>query len=440
MLIYPLAHVRLVSGGKKTVPKKNIIVYADWIGLSEPTLIGTLHVIPSRGKEIFSFEYDAEWLNNHATHTIDPALQLFHGAQYPSQDQENFGVFLDSSPDRWGRFLMHRREARRARDENLPIKKLLASDYLLGVYDEYRMGALRFKTEKNGPFLDDNRLTAAPPWTELRTIESACLAIEKKDAEKKSHYQQWLNMLIAPGGSLGGARPKACVLDKTQHPWIAKFPRQSDEYDIGAWEMIVHRLALHAKISVPDAKIEKFNSRHHTFLSKRFDRHKSQRIHFASAMTLLNHTDGDDATSGASYLELVEFILRMGARVEQDLEQLWRRIVFNICVSNVDDHLRNHGFIFDPAHGWFLSPAYDMNPIADGDGLKLNISETDNAQDLELAKNVAGLFRITSINANKIIREVIKSVKAWRLEAEKIGISKREQDHMAPAFRMTEMQ
>jgi len=420
--------------------KKNIYVYADWIGLSEPTLIGTLHVMPSRGKEIFSFEYDIDWLNNHVTHTIDPALQLFHGVQYPSQHQENFGVFLDSSPDRWGRFLMHRREAQRARDENRKEKKLLTSDYLLGVYDEYRMGALRFKTEKNSVFLDDDRLTATPPWTELRAIEFACLSIEKKDAEKKLHYQQWLNMLIAPGGSLGGARPKACVLDKSQHPWIAKFPRQGDEYDIGAWEMVVHRLARHAKISVPDAKIEKFNSRHHTFLSKRFDRCKLKRIHFASAMTLLNRNDGDDASAGASYLELAEFILRMGARVEQNLEQLWRRIVFNICVSNVDDHLRNHGFIFDSACGWVLSPAYDMNPIANGDGLKLNISETDNSQDLELAKSVAGIFRIASSDADKIIREVIQSVKTWRLEAAKIGITVNEQNHMAAAFRIAEME
>lgn len=420
--------------------KKNIDVYADWMGLSAPTLVGTLHVTPSRGNEIFSFEYDAHWLNQHATHTIDPALQLFHGAQYPLQDQENFGVFLDSSPDRWGRFLMHRREAQCARDEKRKERKLLSSDYLLGVYDEYRMGALRFKTEKNGPFLDDNRLTAAPPWTELRAIESACLAIEKKDAEKKSHYQQWLNMLIAPGGSLGGARPKACILDKSQHPWIAKFPRESDEHDIGAWEMVVHRLAQHAKISVPDAKIEKFNSRHHTFLSKRFDRHQSKRIHFASAMTLLNRHDGDDASTGASYLELAEFILRMGAHVDEDLEQLWRRIVFNICVSNVDDHLRNHGFIFDPANGWLLSPAFDMNAVTDGNGLKLNISETDNAQDLELAKSVAGVFRISSSRAEDIIHEVVKSVKSWRKEAARIGLSSRQQEVMKNAFRVVETQ
>ncbi|OGT47732.1 MAG: toxin HipA [Gammaproteobacteria bacterium RIFCSPHIGHO2_12_FULL_38_11] len=416
--------------------KKNIWVYADWIGLSQPTLIGTLHVIPSRGKEIFSFEYHADWLNNHATHTIDPALQLFHGMQYPTQNQENFGVFLDSSPDRWGRFLMHRREAQQARNENRKEKTLLASDYLLGVYDEYRMGALRFKTEKNGPFLDNNKSIAAPPWTELRAIESACLAIEKKDAEKKSHYQQWLNMLIAPGGSLGGARPKACVLDKSQHAWIAKFPRKTDEYDIGAWEMLIHRLAHKAKIIVPDAKITKFNSLHHTFLSKRFDRNKIKRIHFASAMTLLHRHDGDDASTGASYLELVEFILRMGSRVEHDLEQLWRRIVFNICVSNVDDHLRNHGFIFDPASGWFLSPAFDMNAVSDGNGLKLNISETDNSQDLTLAKSVSNIFKISPNKADSIVHDVIASIKTWRKEAMHLRISLHQQDLMQNAFRI----
>lgn len=415
---------------------KNIYVYADWIGLSEPTLMGALHVVLSRGKEIFSFEYDANWLMHHATHMIDPALQLFSGTQYPSQHQENFGVFLDSSPDRWGRFLMHRREAQQARNENRSEKKLLTSDYLLGVYDEYRMGALRFKTEKTGVFLDDNKLIAAPPWTELRALESACLALEKKDAEKKSQYQKWLMMLIAPGGSLGGARPKACVLDQKQHPWIAKFPKQNDEYDVGAWEMVIHRLAHRAKIIVPDAKIEKFNSRYHTFLSKRFDRDQSRRIHFASAMTLLGRADGDDASMGASYLELAEFILRAGARVEKDLEQLWRRIVFNICVSNVDDHLRNHGFIFSPDQGWILSPAFDMNAVANGDGLKLNISETDNAQDVELAKSVASIFRINADKARHIIQEIVHVVKSWQKEATRLGLSLQQQDMMKNAFQV----
>src|SRR5437016_329403 len=215
-------------------------------------------------------------------------------------------------------------------------------------------------------------------------------------------------MLIAPGGSLGGARPKAGVIDQRKHLWIAKFPSNHDEIDIGAWEMVAYKLAKHAGIVMPESKIEKFKNRYHTFLCKRFDRSsKGERIHFASAMTLLQRSDGDDASKGASYLELAEFITRQGAQPDQDLEQLWRRIIFYICISNVDDHLRNHGFILQPS-GWILSPAFDINPVATSDGLKLNISESDNSQDLELAKDVAVYFRINQKKASKIIEEVRK--------------------------------
>ena len=243
-------------------------------------------------------------------------------------------------------------------------------------------------------------------------------------------------MLIAPGGSLGGARPKAGVVDEHKHLWIAKFPSGYDEYDIGAWEMVAYKLAKHAGIVMSDAKIERFNSRHHTFLSKRFDRtSKRERIHFASAMTLLQRSDGDDASKGASYLELAEFITRQSAQPDQDLEQLWRRIVFHVCISNVDDHLRNHGFILKP-NGWILSPAFDINPVASGDGLKLNISESDNSQDIELAKDVAEFFRVKSNKANEIIHKVIKVVKDWRVEASNLGISVNEQNRMERAFRV----
>jgi len=247
-------------------------------------------------------------------------------------------------------------------------------------------------------------------------------------------------MLIAPGGSLGGTRPKASVVDEKKHLWIAKFPSGNDESDIGAWEMLVYKLAQRAKIIMAEAKLQKFSSRHHTFLSKRFDRTQSgERIHFASAMTLLMRSDGDDASHGVSYLELAEFIRRKGAQYALDLEQLWRRIVFYICISNVDDHLRNHGFILQQ-NGWILSPAFDINPVASGNGLKLNISEKDNSQDLELAKEVAKYFEVDSDRANKIIHEVVTVVKKWRNEASALGISAREQDRMARAFRIVESQ
>jgi serine/threonine-protein kinase HipA len=421
----------------KKSKQQQIEVYAHWLGLAEPTLVGILYAVPVRGKEIFSFEYEQEWLDSGYAQAIDPALQLLQGQWHAPTKQANFGIFLDSSPDRWGRVLMKRREAQLAREEKRDEHQLMESNYLLGVYDEHRMGALRFRTDPDGPFLDNNKQLASPPWTSLRELERASLEIEKEDAERNPNYSKWLKMLIAPGGSLGGARPKAGVIDEYKHLWIAKFPSNHDEYDIGAWEMLAYKLAKHAGIITSEAKIEKFNSRHHTFLSKRFDRtNNRERIHFASAMTLLQRAESDDAAKDTSYLELAEFIIQEGMQPDQDLEQLWRRIIFYICISNVDDHLRNHGFILQPK-GWILSPAFDINPVASGNGLKLNISETDNSQDLELAKEVANYFRINQIRANEIINEVISATKLWRKVATSIKISATEQDRLASAFRIT---
>ncbi len=417
---------------------RTIDVYAHWVGIPEPSFVGTLSASLSRGKEIFSFAYSDDWLKNNQMHNLDPSLQLFQGSQYAPLGQNNFGVFLDSSPDRWGRLLMDRREAQQAREENRKERKLLESDYLLGVYDSHRMGGLRFRTEPNGPFLDDNRAKASPPWTALRELEQASIELEKDHAEKNPNYSKWLQMLIQPGSSLGGSRPKASVVDEDAQLWIAKFPSSHDEYDIGAWEMVVHKLAQKAHIKIPEVKLQKFAGRHNTFLSKRFDRTKSkERIHFSSATTLLKRSDGDDASKGLSYLELAEFIMQRGAKPTQDLEQLWRRIVFFICVSNVDDHLRNHGFILE-SNGWRLSPAYDINPVASGNGLKLNISETDNSQDLSLAKEVAEYFRIKSDKANEIINEIVRTVKHWHNEASSVGLSTSAQDRMARAFRVAD--
>ncbi len=417
--------------------QRHIYVYADWVGLSEPTLLGVLTAIPSRGKEIFSFEYDHHWLKNQNAQNLDPSLQLFEGAQYASNHQDNFGIFLDSSPDRWGRILMRRREAQLAREKGRKERQLLESDYLLGVHDQHRMGGLRFRLSQDGPFLDNNNEYASPPLTFLRELEQASLALEKDNADTQPNYSKWLRMLIAPGGSLGGARPKASVIDTNHNLWIAKFPSKLDENDIGAWEMVVYELAKKARVNMTEAGLMKFNN-HHTFLSRRFDRTSDgKRIHFASAMTLLQRSDGDDAASGVSYLDLAEFIMREGAEPNNDLEQLWRRIVFYICVSNVDDHLRNHGFLLKP-HGWVLSPAFDINPVSQGRGLKLNVSETDNSQDLELAKEVAEYFRVKANRSQGIIKEVIVAVKNWRKVATKIGISLSEQNHMTEAFRVVE--
>lgn len=412
--------------------KKEIQVYAHWQGLEEPSLMGVLSVSPAKGKESFSFEYADAWLKSGFSQMIDPDLQLYSGAYYPRDDKPNFGVFLDSCPDRWGRVLMQRREAAIAKQEDRAAKKILESDFLLGVYDTHRMGALRFNLDNDGPFLNDNKAMAAPPWTSLRELEHASFKFEEDNTDDPE-YLKWVAMLIAPGSSLGGVRPKASVMDAHNNLWIAKFPSRNDDKDIAAWEMITNQLAVNAGINVAEGKLLQFNNKYHTYLTKRFDRTAAgERIHFASAMTLLGHIDGEDA-SGASYLELMEFISRHGAAVEKDLEELWRRIVFSICVKNTDDHLRNHGFLLTEK-GWLLSPAYDINPNEYGKGLSLNITDADNSLDLNLAMEVAGYFRLSDDKASQIIEQVAAVVKDWRKVAADYKISNAEQERMSAAF------
>jgi len=423
---------------KNRQTQKAIQVCAHWHGMSDPVLMGTLFAAPSRGKEIFSFEYDKEWLQSPYAQSLDPDLGLFTGPQYARDGHDNFGLFLDSSPDRWGRVLMQRREAQQAQAEERDVHSLFESDYLLGVYDAHRMGALRFRISEDAPFLDDQAKLAAPPWTKLRDLEYASLQLEQDNAETESDYLKWLNILIAPGGSLGGARPKASVLDENGHPWIAKFPSRRDEINIGKWECLVYQLAKDSGIDVAQSETRHFSGEYDTFLTKRFDRTESgERLQFSSAMTLLGKKDGDGGDTGVSYLDLADFIVRHGAQVNQDLEQLWRRILFYVCVSNTDDHLRNHGFMLQD-NGWTLSPAYDMNPVASGGGLSLNISKDDNSQDLSLVLSVAHYFRLSNDRANEIIQEVLSAVKRWPELAKKLSIPSREIGLMKSAFKVAD--
>lgn len=412
--------------------RRTVQVFADWESLGGPRLMGRLHSTPSRGKAVFSFEYESAWLQSGEAQRMDPKLDLFSGPQYPTSGHDNFGVFLDSCPDRWGRTLLERREAQLAREQARRPRPLYELDFLLGVYDGHRLGALRFRVG-DGPFLDDNQDLASPPWTSLRELEQASLLLEGEHAEDDPSYGKWLRLLIAPGRSLGGARPKASVQDPDGHLWIAKFPSRDDTHDVGAWESVVHALAKKAGIETSEGLCRRFGSRHHTFLSKRFDRSQktSRRIHFASAMTMLERRDGEQA----SYLDLAEVLLRQGAHPARDLSQLWRRIVFFVCVSNVDDHLRNHGFLLEK-NGWSLSPAYDINPVVGG-SRALNISATDNAQDLELVREVAKYFRVEK-KAKDIVSEVKAAVRTWRAEAEAAGIARSEQARMAPAFELAD--
>jgi serine/threonine-protein kinase HipA len=413
---------------------KDIYVYAYWTGMMEPVLMGVLKAEFTRGKEIFSFSYSDDWLKSRYSQILDPELQLYSGSQYAKDEKQNFGVFLDSSPDRWGRILMKRREAAMARSEKRPEKTLRESDYLLGVFDGHRIGGIRFKDDPEGPFLNDNKTLASPHWTSIKELEQISLRLEDDNAIEDPEYLKWLNILINPGSSLGGARPKASVIDDKKNLWIAKFPSKSDIKDIGGWEMVTNELARKAGLNVAFSKIQKFSSKYYTFLTKRFDRTGTvERIHYASAMTMLGYVDGNNFQDGASYLEIVDFLTKNGANVERDLTELWQRIVFSLFVSNTDDHLRNHGFILTEK-GWILSPAFDINPNEDGSGLSLNISLDDNSLDLDLTLEVAGYFRLTKEDALKKIENIQRVVKNWRNVAVKFHLPKSEQELMSKVF------
>lgn len=410
--------------------KFDIYVYADWVGLNGPIQVGVLSVHFAKAKKAFSFEYNKDWLDKGLYQNLDPDISFYSGPQYPT-DKENFGIFLDSMPDTWGKTLMKRREAQDARVRGEKAKALYEIDYLLGVYDESRMGALRFKTDVDGPFLDDDDLNPTPPWSSLGDLQKAVEQLESDTQNEET--RRWLAVLIAPGSSLGGARPKANILCKDKSLWIAKFPSKTDTVDKAAWEFLAYRLATACGIEMAESKTERIAGQYHTFLTKRFDRNEDGRIHFASAMTMTGNNEETLKAQTASYLDIVDVIENYGTNVDANLHQLWRRIVFNIAISNTDDHLRNHGFILNEK-GWELSPAYDLNPSIEKDGLALNIDMDDNALDFELAKSVGEFFRLSEGEMGAIIYEVVAVVNDWKSIAKELGISNKEVLLMESAF------
>jgi len=406
-----------------------ILVYADRAGFDEPVNMGTLYSELIGGQEVFSFEYRQDWLNHNVSRVIDPGLK------------SGFRILLDSAPDSWGQDLLRRRESARAKREGREEKTLFLSDYLLGVPDPYRKGAIRFMKEPYGVFLDSDECYDPPNWDSLRELEEMSLKLAQDGVEQDPGYPQWLKQLVRMGSSLGGARPKVNVLDRDGNVWLAKFPSPDDDRDVGAWEMLVNELARRAGLNMAEAVIRKLSGHHHTYISKRFDRkNRYIRIHFASANALLDHLQGRDRLQGrdhqerAGYLDMAEFIILNGAGVQVDLEELWRRIVFSICVSNTDDHLKNHGFILTD-RGWKLSPAYDINPFPDGVGLRLNITEDDNSLDLDLAMRVAGYFRIREKRAIEIMEQVKNCVGHWKNLADRLQLPEVEQEFIKNAFR-----
>ncbi|PQJ08780.1 toxin HipA [Flavipsychrobacter stenotrophus] len=411
--------------------KRDIFVYAHWKGMHEPKCIGILSAHQAKGRKAFSFEYDTDWISSKEQLLLDPDISWYKGHQYPV-GKENFGLFLDSMPDTWGRTLMKRRAAQNASAEGWPSPTLYDVDFLLGVYDKSRMGALRFKLERDGPLLDDNDQSPAPPWSSIRELQHGAELLESED--DNDEVRKWLNILLAPGSSLGGARPKANILDDNGNLWIAKFPSKGDSIDKASWEYLAYKLALSAGIEMSESKIEKVSGKYNTFFTKRFDRAGAERIQFASAMTMTGQNEDTIRDNPSSYLDMAEFIQFNGAQSKKDLHQLWRRISFHIAISNTDDHLRNHGFILTDK-GWLLSPAYDINPSIDKDGLALNIDTENNALDFELAISVGEYFQLTKVEMTTILNEIKVVVSNWKKVANEIGISRAEQELMKSAFR-----
>lgn len=411
---------------------KTILVYAQWVGMADPLLIGTLCVHDSRGKELFEFQYGENWLKNHSHRMLDPNLQYFSGAFFPKDDSLNFGMFLDAAPGSWGRHLMQKKETVVARKEKRTARILKESDFLLGVFDFYRSGALRFKTGIEGEFETSDEQFILPSLSSLRELERASMRMNDDTPDKE--FLPSLEILTAAGAVLGGKRPKATVIDNDWIMWIAKFPLENDEVDRGGWEFVAHTMAGLAGIQTSPSMVRKLNTSHHTFMAQRFDRTmKGERIHFAAAGTLLGY--GSALNNTAGYLDVAGVLMQQGAQVNSDLEELWRRMVFNIAIKNADDHLSNHGFLLTN-EGWKLSPVYDLNPEPDATGLNLNISEHDNSLSFELALSVADYFRVKPEKAKSILREIKLVAGQWNKIAGDAGLSKAEQERMSGAFEL----
>jgi len=405
--------------------EKNVFVYVDLDGV--PHLAGRLWAHVRKNKEGATFEYNDAWLKHPNRFSFEPALKLGPGPFHTVADTPMFGAIGDSAPDRWGRALMRRMERRRAERAGQAPRTLHEIDYLLMVDDEARAGALRFAETEGGPFLRQEEAKRIPPLVELpRLLSAAEHVMEDTDTEED------LRLLFAPGSSLGGARPKASVRERDGHLAIAKFPRKDDETNTVAWEAVALTLAQKAGIPVPVARVETV-ARKPVLLLRRFDRDGKRRVPFLSAMSMLGAKDNETH----SYLEIVDALRQHGAAPKADMEALWRRIVFSILISNTDDHLRNHGFLYTGSDGWRLSPAYDLNPVPTDIKpriLTTAINEDDSTASLALAKDVARYFELDTAKAREIAAHVGKAVSKWRDEAAWHGIGKSEIDRMASAF------
>ncbi|MBQ2299232.1 MAG: type II toxin-antitoxin system HipA family toxin [Bacteroidaceae bacterium] len=412
---------------------RTLFIYADFDWLEAPLLVGELGYESLRGSDSYSFKYDNEWLRQYGGLFLSADINNYPGQQYTQPDRDIFGCFSDALPDRWGRLLLNRREQILATEEKRPVRKLSSFDYLMGIDDYSRMGGFRFKEKQDGEYINCEKSLRIPPLTDIRALVAASMEIEKSEELNQLPEKKWLLQLVHPGTSLGGARPKAGVMNDEGRLCVAKFPSRNDDYDVGLWEHLSHLLAKEAGVEAAETSVIETGKKYHALLSKRFDRTvEGRRKHFASAMTLLGLTDGCDAKSSNGYLDIVDFILQNCCDVEQNLRQLYRRVAFNIAIGNSDDHFRNHGFLLTP-RGWTLSPAYDMNPTLN-EYQALLINSTTNHADLQVLLDSSEEYMIGKDEAVYIIEEVKAGVKHWKSIATRLGIATREMDVFEQVF------
>lgn len=405
---------------------KKLLVYADFDWLDAIELVGELSMDSIRGGETYGFEFAREWLKKHGDVVLSDDLNNYVGMQYTQQGKDIFGCFSDSLPDRWGRTLALRREQIVAAEEKRAVRRLTSMDFLLGIDDASRMGGFRFKETQEREFVNAIGELTIPPITSIRELIAASQEIELSEERNMLPEKKWLMQLVQPGTSLGGARPKASVVDEKRRLYVAKFPSRKDLYDVGLWEHFAHLMGKAAGIDCAETRVINAGQKHHTLLSRRFDRTEmGRRIHFASAMTMLGLTDGQNATTGHGYLDIVDFIVQGCCDVEHNLEELFRRVAFNIAIGNSDDHFRNHGFLLT-SRGWTLSPAYDLNPtLAREQSLLINAYTTE--ANLDILQESCNDYMLSATTATRIIEDVRNAMKRWKQVATMVGIAPSEQ-------------
>ncbi len=403
-----------------------LIVFADFDWLEKPEVVGELCYEKLRGSDSYAFRFDNDWIKRHAGIKLSDDISNFSGMQYTQPGKDIFGCFSDALPDRWGRTLLKRREQLLAEEEKRMPRNLSSFDYLMGIDDFSRMGGFRFKKDMSGDFINVSPTLKIPPLTEIRELVYASQEIERSEEENVLPEKKWIAQLLQPGTSLGGARPKAGVTDESGRLCIAKFPSRKDDYDAALWEHFSHILAKKAGINAAQTRVLAGLGKYHALLSRRFDRtDDGRRIHFASSMSLLGLSDGDNAQGGYGYLDIVDFILQGCHDVERNLRELYRRVAFNICIGNSDDHFRNHGFLLT-AKGWTLSPAYDMNPTLN-EYQSLLINGTSNRADITLLLASCEDYMLDRKTAESIVGNVQNAVRDWKAVADSLQIPQREQ-------------